>query len=84
MRKLIHKEMGETIWEDFTVDQTKYEQWNEYFLPDGMVVRVKTVVTQILRSLTKTTPDGQPLIMVQTQNIITVAPPSDSKTDILS
>ena len=56
------------------------ENWNEYTLADGAVLRLKVVVSEILRA---TDPpvlddDGHPIYVVRTNNVVVLAaPPSD-------
>ncbi len=48
------------------------EHWNEYFLVDGSVVRLKTVATEIWRVLDEFDQDGNPVYVVRSGNIVNV------------
>jgi len=45
------------------------ETWNEYKLSDGTTLKVKTVLVAVKR-LKKYLPDGTPIYLIQTQNIV--------------
>ncbi|MFW6111041.1 MAG: hypothetical protein ACOC6H_03290 [Thermoproteota archaeon] len=50
-------------------DQT--EVWNEYKLEDGSTLKVKLVLQGVKR-LDKCNPDGNPIYMIQSKNIVRV------------
>lgn len=43
------------------------EQWNEYQLVDGTILRVKTILGNVIR-LPEYNPDGDPIYVINTQN----------------
>ncbi len=45
------------------------EEWNEYKLKDGTTLKVKLVLTGV-RRLQKFNPDGSPVYMIYSQNIV--------------
>ena len=49
---------------------TRKEDFNEYQLGDGKILRIKMVVTRIIRLEEEKTPDGSPIYLVQSQNIV--------------
>jgi hypothetical protein len=51
------------------------EHWNEYLVDDGTVVRVKLVVTEILRIDGQYDNDRNPLYVVRSGNVIVVSSP---------
>ena len=56
--------------------ETIREEWNEYKLEDGTIVRAKTIVSNIYRAIDengneKYTDDGEPYIVVTSMNLIT-------------
>ena len=51
------------------------EKWNEYFLEDGSVVKMKLVVKKIFRVDGEYDPDGNPVYFVQSTNVTTVSSP---------
>ena len=56
---------GESI--DF---MTRKEDFNEYQLADGKVIKIKMVATRIIRLLEEKSPDGTPVYLIQSQNIV--------------
>ena len=46
------------------------EDFNEYQLTDGKVIKIKMVVTRIIRLEGETAPDGSPVYMIQNQNVV--------------
>lgn len=53
------------------------EHWNEYLLDDGTVVRIKLVVTSVVRVDGQFDNDGDPLYMVNSTNVMGVSSPED-------
>ncbi len=53
------------------------EHWNEYLVDDGTVVRIKLVVTEILRVEGQYDPQGNPLYMMTSTNVTSVSAPED-------
>ncbi len=51
------------------------ENWNEYILQDGSVVRLKVVTTEIWRVLDEFDQDGNPVYFVKSGNVVTVIAP---------
>lgn len=54
--------------------QTTREDWNEYAVEDGYSVRIKLVVSSILKTGEKDA-QGNPVYVVQSTNIVKVLPP---------
>lgn len=54
--------------------KTDREDWNEYQVEDGFVVRIKLVVSSILKTGERD-PQGNPVYIVQSTNIVKVLPP---------
>ena len=50
------------------------EAWNEYRCEDGSIIRLRTVVTQILRTEHKNPQTGEPVYVVKSANVIDVRP----------
>lgn len=46
------------------------EDFNEYQLTDGKVIKIKMVVTRIIRLEGEKGPDGKPVYMIQSQNVV--------------
>jgi hypothetical protein len=53
--------------------QTGGEHWNEYLLGDGTVLRLKPVVTEILRVDGLWDPEGNPVFIVKAANVVSVS-----------
>jgi hypothetical protein len=49
------------------------EHWNEYVLTDGSVIRVKTVVTEILKVEGKFDAEGNPQYVIRSTQIVSVS-----------
>ncbi len=54
--------------------QTGREDWSEYQVEDGFTVRIKLVVSSILKTQERD-PQGNPVYIVQSTNIVKVLPP---------
>ncbi|MFC1917015.1 hypothetical protein ACFLX1_02680 [Chloroflexota bacterium] len=46
------------------------EDFNEYQLTDGKILRIKMVVTRIIRLEEEKAPDGNPIYLIQSQNVV--------------
>ncbi len=57
--------------------QTGGEHWNEYLLDDGSVVRIKPVMTEILRVEGEYDPMGNPAYIVSATQVVSVSSPDD-------
>ena len=55
---------------------TMVESWNEYKLEDGTEVRLKTVVKRVVRT-PRRNPNGEPIYVVQSQNVLDTRVPDD-------
>lgn len=51
----------------------KKEAWNEYVTEDGALVRVRTVVSEIIVTSEKT-PDGEPVVLIKSATLVTYVP----------
>lgn len=49
---------------------TRKEDFNEYQLTDGKTLRIKMVVTRIIRLEEEKAPDGSPIYLIQSQNVV--------------
>lgn len=54
--------------------QTGAEHWNEYVVNDGSVIRLKTVVTDILKVDGQFDANGNPAYFVKSSQVISVSP----------
>jgi hypothetical protein len=51
---------------------TSNEIWNEYRLTDGKILRIKTVLITACKAISEKDPEGNPLYIVKTQQIVNV------------
>lgn len=51
-----------------------FEPWSVYQLDDGYSVRLKLVVTQVIKTAQKDA-DGSPVYIVRSSNVMAVSPP---------
>ena len=52
------------------------ESWNEYRCEDGSYVKLKVVVSRIIR-LEKKNPQGEPIYQILSTNVVAATPPPD-------
>lgn len=57
--------------------RTAGEHWNEYLTDDGSVLRLKLVVTGVLRIDGKFDDAGNPVYAVQSTNVVSVSAPDE-------
>lgn len=57
--------------------QQSSEQWNEYLLADGSVIRLKAVVTDVWRIVDEYDKEGDPVYVVNSRNVVTVTSPDE-------
>jgi hypothetical protein len=55
------------------------EHWNEYLLDDGTVLRMKAVVTEIVRVEGHYDAEGNPAYLINSTNVTHVSSPEDLK-----
>lgn len=53
------------------------EHWNEYLVDDGTVLRMKLVVTEVLRVQDQHDQAGNPVYLVQSTNVLAVDAPEE-------
>ncbi len=53
------------------------EEWNEYLVDDGTVIRFKAVVTDVVRLEGVYDGEGQPVYFVNSQNVLRVSAPEE-------
>ncbi len=58
--------------------ETVREEYNSYKLSDGSMIRMKTVVTSIIRT-DEFSPDGEPIYVVNSQNVLVADVPQALK-----
>lgn len=71
---------GETLDADVIGYRANAEHWNEYLLDDGTVIRMKPVVTEVLRLEGHFDPQGNPAYVVQSTNVTAVDAPEELRS----
>jgi len=75
--KKVELKIGDKTVEGTLVDfETMREEYNAYKLADGAVIRMKTVVTNIIRT-EEFTPTGEPVYIVNSQNVLVADVPDE-------
>ena len=77
--KRVELKLGDKTIEGTLVDfETVREEYNSYKLSDGSIIRMKTVVTNIIRT-EEFTPTGEPVYIVNSQNVLVADVPDQLK-----
>jgi hypothetical protein len=77
--KRVELKLGDKTVEGTLVDfDTVREEYNSYKLSDGSTIRMKTVVTNIIRT-EEFTPTGEPVYIVNSQNVLVADVPDQLK-----
>jgi len=72
IKVLLEGKIVEGIDLDF---KTLKEEWNEYQVTDGSIIRMKVVVTNIAKVPDKYDNAGNPIYVVKSSNVLTVLAP---------
>ena len=59
--------------------KTLREEWNEYEISDGSTVRLKVIVTNIVRLKDKFDPVGNPIYLVRSSNVLSISASEKAK-----
>jgi hypothetical protein len=59
--------------------QTGAEHWNEYVVNDGTVIRLKTVVTDVLKVEGQFDASGNPAYYLKSSQVVSVSPSDRAK-----
>jgi len=57
--------------------QQSSEQWNQYLLADGSVIRLKAIVTEVWRIVDEYDAEDNPAYIVRSRNVVTVTAPDE-------
>ena len=77
--KTVELKIGDKTVAGTLVDfETVREEYNSYKLSDGATIRMKTVVTNIIRT-EEFTPAGEPVYIVNSQNVVVADVPEELK-----
>lgn len=80
MAKRIKVQIGNEAVDGIDLDfRTLREEWNEYETEDGSRIRVKLVVSEIIRTDQYDTQTDQPLYVVRSGNIVVTKAPDELK-----
>lgn len=72
--------IGEVIEGAIEVDfEAEQEPWSKYKLTDGSTIKLRSIVTKIVRAKNKYDPDGNPIYFIKTSNIMEVTAPDKLK-----
>ena len=69
---------GNEVWGEEIEFEAEREGWNEYLLHDGTRLKMKAVVSDVLR-LEIHQPDGSPVYFVNSTNVLTALVPDSLK-----
>jgi hypothetical protein len=79
MKKKIRMPNGNEV-EASVVDITSaQENWNQYLLADGTVLKLKAVATEVVRLEGQHDGEGNPVYMVKSTNVVATSVPEDLK-----
>ncbi len=59
--------------------RSNHEEWNEYTLEDGTTLRMKAVVSEIIRLNDEYDQEGNPIYVVKSGNMLVVKAPDNLK-----
>jgi hypothetical protein len=62
--------------------QTRKEDWNEYQLMDGSIIKMKLVVSQIFRIENVYDNEGNPAYQIKSTNVVAVTSPGAMKKQL--
>jgi hypothetical protein len=77
--KQIYKYDGRDVTGESVAFETKGEQWSEYVLTDGSLMKLKTVLMDVVRLDDEYTAQGDPVYMFTAQQVLGVVPNPDLK-----
>lgn len=67
-------------WDAERVDVNQAtEYWNQYLLEDGSVLRLKTIVTEVVKLPDQYDLEGNPVYVTKSGNIVVVSAPESLK-----
>jgi hypothetical protein len=76
-KKTIQLPDGRNIEGEVVRPKKMEESWNVYELADGTTIRLKAVVSEIIRLDGEFTPDGDPVYLVKSSNVVTTEAPDE-------
>ena len=74
--------LGRQVEADEVDFQTRKEEWNEYQLMDGSIIKMKSVVAGIVKVKGEFDVEGNPVYVIRSQNVSSVSSPDELKKKI--
>ena len=72
MNLSVNGQQVEVTAHDFSIEK---EAWNEFYVPElGVTVRARLIVKRIFTVDGKKTPDGLPMILIDSDNVVVAEP----------
>jgi hypothetical protein len=59
--------------------RSNHEEWNDYTVEDGTSIRMKAVVSEILRLSGEFDAEGNPIYLVKSTNVLVIKAPDNLK-----
>jgi hypothetical protein len=75
-RKIVYQ--GQEVWGEDVEFETDHEAWNTYVLHDGTTLKMKAVVSEVVR-LDVYNPGGDPVYLIKSTNVVTAIVPENLK-----
>jgi hypothetical protein len=70
---------GQEVWGEEVEFETEREGWNVYILHDGTKLKMKSIVSQVIRLEMHNPANGDPLYLVQASNVLNTDSPENLK-----
>ncbi len=70
---------GQQVWGEEIEFETEREGWNVYILHDGTKLKMKSIVSQVVRLEMHNPTNGDPLYLVQASNVVNTDSPENLK-----
>ncbi len=70
---------GQQVWGEEVEFETEREGWNVYILRDGTKLKMKSIVSQVVRLEMHNPANGDPLYLVQASNVLNTDSPDNLK-----
>jgi hypothetical protein len=80
-KKRVQIAPGQTVEATELGFRSSSENWNEYLADDGSVLRVKLVVTEVLRVDGQYDTDGNPVYLVKSSNVMATSSPEELRRE---
>lgn len=74
--------LGKQVEADEIEFKTRKEEWNEYQLMDGSILKLKSVMASIFRVRGEFDVEGNPIYVTRSQNVASINAPDELKKKI--